>query len=60
MEEVNKIELEYKCPLCWSRKTVQYQDYKIAKINKVYCDDCITRQMNCITEDSDELISTLD
>ena len=60
MERGEKIVLEYKCFVCWYHKMVTYKDYMIAKMNKVYCDDCITRQMKCITPASEELIATLD
>jgi len=59
MDGGEKIELEYKCSVCWSRKIMQYTDYMMARVNKVYCDECITRKMFCVTPASDELIATL-
>lgn len=60
MENIKKIGLDYECPTCWWRKHVIYKSYLIAKRNRVYCDMCITKEMRCITINSDELISTLD
>ena len=55
-----KINLKYQCSICWSKKELEYDDYMTAKNNAVYCDDCITKRMYCITPKSDELIATLD
>jgi len=61
MEEVkNEVELMYRCRVCWAQKAMVYDNYQIAKMNKVYCDECITKKMDCVTRAYDELIATLD
>lgn len=57
--ERGAIRLRYKCTYCWWKKAVVYADWATARYNRVYCDGCLTREMVCVTPESEELIESL-
>lgn len=42
-----KFFVEFRCPFCWSGKEVYVSGDEEIDKKKVYCDECITREMIC-------------